>query len=182
MLKGVLGKKTSGGEKRGSSSTVKKIKKKKVVDPKAAAPNKSTSAAPNKSTTEPSRWKEGDAPPEHQASSGQKALREVSDEELESILIDHREWIVSKSKEGKRAELGKCNLREKYLQGALLRGADLRDANLQKAELQNVDFFLADLRGIDLLEATLQKWMVPVLLGPVSSRRTSRRRYWRALI
>lgn len=102
-LQKALGKKPAGGDKKDSSSAKKKKPAAKKVAPAAVA-----------------RQVVGDTPPEHKSSSAQKALREVTDEELEKILVDHREWIISKSKEGKRAELGKCNLREKYLQGALL--------------------------------------------------------------
>ena len=86
--------------------------------------------------------------------------------ELKVILDQHKLWIESGRKKGKRA-----NLRGVYLQGANLRGvyrqsanlqsanlqsADLRDANLQSANLQSADLRDADLQSADLRGANLK--------------------------
>ena len=61
--------------------------------------------------------------------------------ELKAILEDHRLWVESGYKQGKRANL---------------RGADLRDANLLDANLLDANLLRANLRGADLQGADLQ--------------------------
>ena len=62
-------------------------------------------------------------------------LREVSPEDLQRILEEHRKWVESEWKEGERANLGRANLQEADLIGANLQGAYLGWANLQEAYL-----------------------------------------------
>ena len=70
--------------------------------------------------------------------------------ELKAILKDHRLWIKSEGKQGKRANLEGANL-----QDANLRGANLVDANLEGAYLRGVNLYGADLRGAYLRGANL---------------------------
>ena len=71
--------------------------------------------------------------------------------ELKDILEDHRFWIESDQKHGRRADLERANLRNANLRGANLRGAILYGAYLQGAYLQG-----AYLRGTNLMGAYLQ--------------------------
>ena len=68
---------------------------------------------------------------------------------LKVILEQHRLWVQSGRKQGKRANLQDAYLRGACLQGACLAGANLRDAYLRGACLQG-----AYLRGADLQGAT----------------------------
>jgi uncharacterized protein YjbI with pentapeptide repeats len=118
--------------------------------------------------------------------SGAAPSRDVSTGRVQEALVAHQQWLQSKGKEGKRAELveadlGRANLRGAVLaeanlqraeleravlagarlqgadlQRANLRGADLQRANLQRANLQGADLFEANLEGADLCEANLQ--------------------------
>jgi uncharacterized protein YjbI with pentapeptide repeats len=95
--------------------------------------------------------------------------REISFQELVSILIEHRKWIVSKGKEGHRANLSnvsidpkKINMRMAYLCKADLHGINLEWVNLQDAELAWADLhgaylFRADLRNADLEQVDLHR-------------------------
>ena len=94
--------------------------------------------------------------------------------ELNTILDQHRLWIESDRKQGKRADLRVANLQNADLRVANLQNADLRvaylrdadlrdaylqdaylqDAYLQNADLQNADLQGAYLRGADLRGAT----------------------------
>ncbi len=71
--------------------------------------------------------------------------------ELKAILEDHRLWLESGHKQGKRAYLQYANLQYANLQGANLRGAYFQGANLRDANLQG-----AYLRGANLQYANLQ--------------------------
>ena len=101
--------------------------------------------------------------------------------ELKAILKDHKLWIQSNGKQGKRAylvgadlhgadlwgvnlgganleyaNLDNANLRGAHLHSANLQDANLQDANLQDATLWGVYLQGADLQGADLWRATLQ--------------------------
>ena len=86
--------------------------------------------------------------------------------ELKVVLEDHRLWVESGYRQGKRANLRAAdiegaNLRGANLYGADLRGADLygadlQDANLQDACLQDACLQDADLGGANLRGANLQ--------------------------
>ena len=85
--------------------------------------------------------------------------------ELKAILEDHKLWIQSAGREGKRAslycaslycaDLRDANLRGANLQGANLRGAVLRSAYLQGAYLQGAYLQGANLTGANLWGANL---------------------------
>ena len=65
--------------------------------------------------------------------------REIYKEELEQILEDHKKWLESNGKEGKRADLIKVNLQKARLWKANLKDVYLKGANLQKANLSKAD-------------------------------------------
>ena len=71
--------------------------------------------------------------------------------ELKAILDQHKLWIESGRKKGKRAYLLGA-----YLLGADLEGADLEGANLQGADLQGANLQHAYLEGADLQDANLR--------------------------
>ncbi len=66
-------------------------------------------------------------------------LREITQDELNEILEQHRKWVESEGKEGEKAELRMANLQK----------ADLFDANLQEANLSRANLWGANL-GTDL--------------------------------
>ena len=80
--------------------------------------------------------------------------------ELKAILKDHKLWIQSDRKQGKRADLLGANLQGANLQGAVLRsaylqGANLEGANLYCADLEGANLYCADLQGANLQDASL---------------------------
>lgn len=76
--------------------------------------------------------------------------RKFGDPELDEIVEDHRAWVESGGKLGRKADLARANF-----EGADLMGAELQGANLLRANLQGADLLLADLRGACLIEADL---------------------------
>ena len=56
-------------------------------------------------------------------------LRNISKEELDKIIDNHKKWLQSNCTEGERANLSSANLRSANLRYADLRSADLRYAN-----------------------------------------------------
>ena len=80
---------------------------------------------------------------------------------MEEILENHKKWLETDGKEGKRANLSDADLRNADLTGASLRGADLRNANLRNANLRGANLYDAilrdaSLRGADLRNANLR--------------------------
>ena len=71
--------------------------------------------------------------------------------ELKAILKDHKLWIQSDGKQGKRASLQGVNL-----QGANLHGANLYGANLTGADLEDASLYGANLQGVNLRGANLR--------------------------
>jgi uncharacterized protein YjbI with pentapeptide repeats len=67
-------------------------------------------------------------------------LREITDEELETILAEHKKWLETDGREGKRADLARTNLSGKSLFKADLRQAFLIDSDLSGADLGNAKF------------------------------------------
>lgn len=78
--------------------------------------------------------------------------RKFGDPELDEIIEDHRAWLESSGKSGRKADLAHANF-----EGADLMGAELGGANLLRANLQRADLLLADLRGACLIEADLSE-------------------------
>lgn len=74
--------------------------------------------------------------------------RKFGDPELDEIVEEHRAWVESGGKTGKKAELSGANF-----EAADLMGAGLRGANLVRANLRGADLLVADLRGACLIEA-----------------------------
>ncbi len=91
----------------------------------------------------------------------------VTRPELETILLDHCQWVETEEKEGKPAilrnlDLSGADLRKALLRGAdlsesLLRGADLSGACLAECDLTGADLAGADLSGADLRSALLRR-------------------------
>ena len=76
--------------------------------------------------------------------------------ELKAILKDHKLWIQSDGKQGKRANLQDAYLHGAHLQDANLQDADLRGANLRGADLEDANLQDANLRGANLEDADLE--------------------------
>jgi hypothetical protein len=74
-------------------------------------------------------------------------MKKITEEELKTILEQHKLWLDSNKKEGKRADLSSANLR----------CANLYRANLRRADLTSADLFGADLTGADLTGADLRR-------------------------
>lgn len=85
----------------------------------------------------------------------------MTEDTLNEMLEQHKRWLASSEKEGKKANLSKADLREADLHDADLRGACLSGVNLSLANLHNADLrdallYDANLCGADLTEAKLQ--------------------------
>jgi len=81
--------------------------------------------------------------------------------DLTDVLEQHRLWLVTSGREGRRADLSGAdlrgaNLRGVDLSGVILRGADLRAADLIGANLRGANLSGADLSGADLSGADLR--------------------------
>ena len=98
---------------------------------------------------------------EAQAAQNQKPrYREISAEELQRILAEHKKWSETDGEEGQRADLSNTDLSERDLHKANLHGADRTEANLHGASLSQADLHgaslsQADLHGASLWEADL---------------------------
>ena len=82
-------------------------------------------------------------------------MKNITRKQLDQILADHRLWLDSNRKSGKRANLSRVNLRWAKLFGAQLREANLRWTDLREAQLQGVNLQGADLSGAALPGANL---------------------------
>ena len=82
-------------------------------------------------------------------------LRNISKEELDKIIDNHKKWLQSGGEEGERADLSSANLRYADLSYADLRYANLRYANLRSADLSYADLSSADLSYANLRSADL---------------------------
>ena len=101
-------------------------------------------------------------------------MKILTQEELDSILDDHKLWLESKYTKGERANLREADLREADLReadlfGADLRGADLREADLFGADLREADLFGADLRRAELRGADIDFSCLPLWCGSLSA-------------
>ena len=76
--------------------------------------------------------------------------------ELKVILDQHKLWIESGRKKGKRADLWGANLQGANLQGAYLVGVNLQGANLWGAHLLGANLESANLRDAYLEDANLR--------------------------
>ena len=84
-------------------------------------------------------------------------LRELSEEELKTILEAHQVWVSSEGKEGAGASLFETNLQKVDLAQSNLQGADLFEADLQRADLPYSDLRNARLQGANMREANLRQ-------------------------
>ena len=94
-----------------------------------------------------------------------KKLREITREELDMILKNHKLWLNTDGNEGEQADLSytdlfcanlRCaNLADAKLSGACLAGACLEYANLSGADLSSTDLCRANLSGANLRDADL---------------------------
>ena len=83
--------------------------------------------------------------------------REISDEELQRILAEHKKWRETEGKEGQRADLSNTVLSQRALHGAQLFKADLHEADLTEADLHGAQLFKADLHRAQLFKADLHR-------------------------
>jgi uncharacterized protein YjbI with pentapeptide repeats len=82
-------------------------------------------------------------------------------DELATIRSEHKKWLGTSGKEGKRADLSQAQLRganfwQANLQGANLSKAQLQGANLSRAQLQGANLSGAQLQEASLWQAKLQ--------------------------
>jgi (1->4)-alpha-D-glucan 1-alpha-D-glucosylmutase len=105
-------------------------------------------------------------------SSAHPVPREMSLEQLQGVLAEHRAWVDSDKQTGKKADLSyaqltglslwSADLREADLSHANLAGADMDHARLRSAELRHArmeaaSLWQANLRSADLSYARLQR-------------------------
>jgi uncharacterized protein YjbI with pentapeptide repeats len=98
--------------------------------------------------------------------SAEPPFREISDEDLQRILADHKKWLAAEDKAGLdhlRANLSGADLRGQdailrasLLQEAILEGAQLQAADLAEAQLQRANLSRAQLQGANLAQAQLE--------------------------
>ncbi|HGJ5874728.1 MAG TPA: pentapeptide repeat-containing protein [Arsenophonus apicola] len=79
----------------------------------------------------------------------------MNNDELRKILDEHKVWVDSMGKNGRKANLWGANLIRADLQGADLQGANLWEANLIRADLQGANLQGANLQGANLIRADL---------------------------
>ena len=92
-------------------------------------------------------------------------LRNISKEELDKIIDNHKKWLQSGGEEGERANLHSANLRSADLRYADLRSANLHSADLRSADLRSANLRSADLRYADLRSADLDFSAFPLWCG-----------------
>ena len=80
----------------------------------------------------------------------------ITKNDLENILSNHKKWLVTNKKEGKKANLRGAELIGVQLYETDLSEADLRGANLTKAKLIGTKLYRADLRNVILISAKLK--------------------------
>lgn len=90
------------------------------------------------------------------------ALKQISQKELKVILDQHKLWLSSNGREGRKAALNrtnlyKVNLRESDIRGVNLNGSNLRAVNLKDVNISGAYLSKADLSGANLNGANLSK-------------------------
>ena len=83
-------------------------------------------------------------------------VKKITQEELDVILEQHKLWLKTDCKQGKRADLSYIDLSYMNLSCKGLRGANLTGADLSYASLYGADLSYASLYGADLREAILK--------------------------
>ena len=84
-------------------------------------------------------------------------MEKITKKELKTILEQHKLWLDSNEKEGKRADLSGANLTGADLTGANLTRANLRCANLTGANLTGTNLTCANLTGANLTNTILDE-------------------------
>ena len=92
----------------------------------------------------------------------QAEYREISQVELKQILKDHKKWLESDGKEGKKANFYNADLKNKTLSGSEMKWANFYKARLQKANviksnLLQANFIEADMQKAELWDSNLKK-------------------------
>jgi nucleoid DNA-binding protein len=77
-------------------------------------------------------------------------------DEIKEILDDHRRWLESEGKKGKRANLAYAKLKDADLYAACLSRINLRGADLQGADLSEADLYGANLQDANLDDSILE--------------------------
>ncbi len=90
------------------------------------------------------------------AKTEEHARWKIKKDDLRQILAQHRKWVESEGKEGKRADLRGTCLAQANLQKVSLSEANLQWADLSGAKLQEARLVRANLEGADLSNAKLQ--------------------------
>ena len=98
-----------------------------------------------------------DQPIEKQKSSleTQVQLRQICIDELKKILKEHVNWLKSKGKEGKRADLHLSNLKALNLKKVILAYADLQQSNLNRVNFQQANLIRTNLKKSNLCQANI---------------------------
>ena len=86
----------------------------------------------------------------------QGKLRQISIDELKQIYKEHKKWLKSKWKEGKRADLGFSYLKKVTLKKAILAFADMQQSNLIGANLQQANLIRTNLKKAYLNQANIK--------------------------
>ena len=82
-------------------------------------------------------------------------MRDISKQQLDKIIDNHKLWLQSNGEKGERADLSFADLSSTNLSSADLRYTDLRYTNLRFADLSSTDLSFADLSSADLRYANL---------------------------
>lgn len=89
----------------------------------------------------------------------------MTQKELNERIAQHKRWLDTEGKSGKKLCLCKENLCGADLYGADLRCASLQDADLRGADIRHADLRGADLRGADLRGANIDYSCWPLWCG-----------------
>ncbi len=90
-----------------------------------------------------------------------RGMRKINAGKLSKILEEHKRWLDTDKKEGKRADLSNANLSGANLSNANLTCADLSDANLYEADLWYADLFEVFGLNIEQLPSPMPSRDVP---------------------
>lgn len=82
-------------------------------------------------------------------------MRRVSADDLDSILTEHKLWLLADGQHGHRADLTNANLRNRDLPGICLKAAKLKWASIADTDLSDADLSDADLSNAFLQRANL---------------------------
>ena len=87
------------------------------------------------------------------------ARKKISFHNLDLVLMHHRQWLESKGRLGKRAELKGIDLNGRELFGVILTRAVIQDVNFCGANLRTSNFQGASILGCRLSQAHIQ-WSI----------------------